>query len=398
MCRAAPPPAASEPAITAPATDAPAPGPVAIDKKGLPWTPEELQQARDLLNGGKGPSEIARILNRPGPATLAAIKRYGVRGAGPITVPGRPKGRFKAKASPAESPAPSKIVPAAPSAAARKPVVAPDAAPKDADPKQARILATLQAVVAENQPGRQIRVLSHLLTLPRDSFTPADDLFLAEGRATRRALAEIADQLGCESSAIMARWKAMLFADLGQSMADRITPYFDGITRGARNLTDAFNNVKMGFANMLAGMASRMAASGLSRILGSVFGGLFGGGDLLTGAMRGAGLNAIPAYARGTPFSVDGLARLNERGGEILDLPGGTRVIPHDISKRMADQAGGERAPTRALVGVDPRTGNLTAFVDERADMVAGARVERFAENELAGRVSGISQYERERM
>ena len=273
VSRTAPSTAAPAPAIAAaPATAiivpgadvAPAPG--AINKKGLPWTLEELQQARELLTGGKGPSEVARILGRPVAATQIAIKRYGVRGTGPITVPGRPKGRFKkadpadaltparkakaapAKTAPARSPKAStnanstplakakavqtspvvmppptvaphaapKIAPAASlaSSPAPRPATAPEPAPQDADPKQARVRATLQAAIAENQPGRQIRVLSHLLTLSRGSFTAADDLFLAEGLATRRALPEIADQLGCEPAAVAGRWKAMLFADL----------------------------------------------------------------------------------------------------------------------------------------------------------------------------------------
>ncbi|OJH46156.1 hypothetical protein [Paracoccus sp. SM22M-07] len=64
------------------------------DKKGLPWTIEELERARAMLNDGKGPSEIARHLGRPVAATQIAIKRYGVRGDAPIIVPGRPTGRF----------------------------------------------------------------------------------------------------------------------------------------------------------------------------------------------------------------------------------------------------------------------------------------------------------------
>ena len=27
---------------------------------------------------------------------------------------------------------------------------------------------------------------------------------------------------------------------------------------------------------------------------------------------------------------------MNERGGEIMRLPGGTQIIPHDVSSRMA--------------------------------------------------------------
>ncbi len=44
----------------------------------------------------------------------------------------------------------------------------------------------------------------------------------------------------------------------------------------------------------------------------------------------------IPALARGTQNWLGGLAQINERGGEIVDLPRGTRVYPHDQSVRMA--------------------------------------------------------------
>lgn len=246
---AMPAPTAETPS-DAKAAAAPALGSVTTDKKGLPWALEELAQARELLAGGKGPSEVARILGRPVAATQIAIKRYGVRGTGPIKVPGRPKGRFK-KAEPANliPPVPAQGAKAVPDAKPTRPVtsretssasstgqsqplpvasnaqtpaastlpkrgIASDAAVKDPDAKQARIRATLQAAVAENQPGRQVRVLSHLLTLPSDVFGAADDLFLAEGLASRRAVAEIADQLGCEPAAVTARWKAMLFADI----------------------------------------------------------------------------------------------------------------------------------------------------------------------------------------
>lgn len=40
--------------------------------------------------------------------------------------------------------------------------------------------------------------------------------------------------------------------------------------------------------------------------------------------------------ALGTSYWRGGLTRVNERGGEIMNLPGGTQIIPHDVSKRMA--------------------------------------------------------------
>lgn len=56
-------------------------------------------------------------------------------------------------------------------------------------------------------------------------------------------------------------------------------------------------------------------------------------------AIRGAGFNisTIPYLAKGTANWPGGPAVINERaiGGEIVDLPSGTRVIPHDLSKQV---------------------------------------------------------------
>lgn len=48
----------------------------------------------------------------------------------------------------------------------------------------------------------------------------------------------------------------------------------------------------------------------------------------------------IPQLAKGTNNWKGGLAQVHERGGEIIDLPKGTRVYPHDESIRKARQEG----------------------------------------------------------
>lgn len=45
--------------------------------------------------------------------------------------------------------------------------------------------------------------------------------------------------------------------------------------------------------------------------------------------------------AVGTSFYSGGATRINEFGGEIVDLPRGSRIIPHDISSKMAKNSGG---------------------------------------------------------
>lgn len=60
---------------------------------------------------------------------------------------------------------------------------------------------------------------------------------------------------------------------------------------------------------------------------------------LVPKSFRGAGIHisTIPYLAKGTANWPGGPAVINERaiGGEIVDLPSGTRVIPHDLSKQV---------------------------------------------------------------
>ena len=67
-------------------------------------------------------------------------------------------------------------------------------------------------------------------------------------------------------------------------------------------------------------------------ILGSVY---KGGKALVGGAADFIG-SLIGGNALGTSYWKGGLTRVGERGGEILNLPSGTQIIPHDISARMA--------------------------------------------------------------
>lgn len=44
----------------------------------------------------------------------------------------------------------------------------------------------------------------------------------------------------------------------------------------------------------------------------------------------------LDGHALGTPYFRGGLTRVNERGGEIMKLPSGTQIIPHDVSVKAA--------------------------------------------------------------
>lgn len=57
---------------------------------------------------------------------------------------------------------------------------------------------------------------------------------------------------------------------------------------------------------------------------------------LVGGKHIGFSIPKIPALAKGTPNWLGGLAQINEKGGEIVDLPKGSRVYPHDESVSIA--------------------------------------------------------------
>lgn len=160
-------------------------------------------------------------------------------------------------------------------------------------------------------------------------------------KSPSRVMMEIGGYLSEGLSAGIEGGKGMVDAAsdrVGGSMSGRFLSYFDGVTRGAKSLSDVFANVQNAFANMLSDMSSRLISSGLSSILGSIF----AAADPLTSAMRGAGLPAIaPTMQMMSPMIGNMVS-----GGAIT-------------------------AAAHVTVGVDQKTGNLTAFVDERAGAVS---------------------------
>lgn len=60
-----------------------------------------------------------------------------------------------------------------------------------------------------------------------------------------------------------------------------------------------------------------------------------GGKAVIGGAVDFVG-GLIGGNALGTSYWRGGLTRVNERGGEIISLPSGTQIIPHDVSARRA--------------------------------------------------------------
>lgn len=112
------------------------------------------------------------------------------------------------------------------------------------------------------------------------------------------------------------------------SAKDGIQSAFSGIKDG---ILGAFSKAKDGVKSFFSWIGDKL--SWLNDkvesipVIGSAYKGIKSAGSSVISALQG---NAL-----GTSYFSGGLTRVNERGGEIMNLPNGTQIIPHDVSKQM---------------------------------------------------------------
>lgn len=149
------------------------------------------------------------------------------------------------------------------------------------------------------------------------------------------------------------------FREMGQAIENNLTSGLTDIVSGTKSVSAGFSDMAKSIIRSIEQMIIKImiveplmrslqsSVSGMGGSGGFGLGSLFGlGGSGSVPVMSGTGLGAgtgglsFPMFAGGTDFAPGGPAIINEGGGEIVDLPSGARVIPHDISKRMADGGG----------------------------------------------------------
>ncbi|QCB42233.1 hypothetical protein E5673_08295 [Sphingomonas sp. PAMC26645] len=104
----------------------------------------------------------------------------------------------------------------------------------------------------------------------------------------------------------------------------------------------------------------------ITSAFGSI-GKLFGGSTAVTASTIGP-----PGNATGTEHFSGGLSYVNENGGEIMDLPTGTRIYPAAESRRMM-QAANDTGSSRSRIDIALNTDLFTATVSGVADQRVGA-------------------------
>ena len=119
----------------------------------------------------------------------------------------------------------------------------------------------------------------------------------------------------CAYASKLADWINGTFSN----MSDHIVAAFDKIPEPIKKVLDWLGEKFQWLSDKMSWLTGTFGTVG--KILGTVGTG-----------MKAAG---IGHNASGTPYWRGGLTSINERGGEIVDLPSGTRIIPHDVSVKQ---------------------------------------------------------------
>lgn len=119
----------------------------------------------------------------------------------------------------------------------------------------------------------------------------------------------------CAYASKLADWINGTFSNI----SDHIVAAFDKITEPIKKVLDWLRGKFQWLSDKMSWLTGTFGTVG--KILGTVGPG-----------MKAAG---IGHNASGTPYWRGGLTSINERGGEIVDLPSGTRIVPHDVSVKQ---------------------------------------------------------------
>ena len=105
-----------------------------------------------------------------------------------------------------------------------------------------------------------------------------------------------------------------------QALNDKVMDVFGKIHD---KIVGAFDSIKEKVAPVIEWIQDKISA--VSNAFGAVKGFFTGGDSTFT----------VAGNATGTPYFAGGLTRINEGGrGEIVNLPNGTQIIPHDVAKK----------------------------------------------------------------
>ena len=157
-----------------------------------------------------------------------------------------------------------------------------------------------------------------------------------------------------------------VFGKIGSWISEKFNGVKDAASGLWTSIKETFGGIKDSIVGAFEGAKEKVSGffSWLDQKIESIplLGSLYSGGKSALSWIGGK----LTGNALGTSYWRGGLTRVNERGGEIMNLPNGTQIIPHDISARMA---GGPRVTVNGT-GAGNLNGNQQ-YADELGERIA---------------------------
>lgn len=188
--------------------------------------------------------------------------------------------------------------------------------------------------------------------------SPAFEKISANFQKIKDALQPFIDKVVEVASVVMD-----VFGNVFAGACGAAVSFFAGAFAGITQYITGFINVVQGIITFITGVFTldwEKAWSGVQQIFSGIVDEIMGLISMVTGALGGLanGVKAIFGMDSGSEKATStkkvsgraigdrswrgGLVQVHERGGEILDLPQGTRIYPHDVSMQMAKAGQGQ--------------------------------------------------------
>ena len=182
--------------------------------------------------------------------------------------------------------------------------------------------------------------------------------------------------------------------DIFGGVIDFVTGIFAG------NWSQAWSGIVSifkGIFNMIP-LAVETVVNGVTTAVNAMISGI----NTVTGAVGVPSIPSIPPVtlprlAKGTQNWKGGLVQVSERGGEVIDLPKGSRVYPHDRSLAMAREEGRRQKPqdgraekTTVTIQIPKLADQIIIREDADIDRLADAfakRLEKVSRNVGGGEI-----------
>jgi phage-related protein len=161
---------------------------------------------------------------------------------------------------------------------------------------------------------------------------------------------------------------------------DGITTFISGVFTG--NWSKAWQGIKTIFKGVFESLVA-LCKTPINAVIGIINGAIGGINKLglkipswvpvIGGKGFSINIPTIPMLYKGTDNWRGGAAVINDRKGEIVDLPRGSRVYPHDKSVQMARQEGAAAARGGIQVTIQKLADKIKIRSDEDIDRLAEA-------------------------